>query len=140
MSRIFTPRVAWAFSIILAGATLFMLRRLVLPTYFETEGLPFDFATIAALNSCYQEPALNSCSDGVIGVVTILGVALAAGWGSAGRMIFALILAVLPLGLYLILSPIWVPLILTILLPLAMELGVRLIFPDRYSNPGRTEN
>lgn len=118
-----------AFAILLAGMTLFLLRRLVLPTVFEVEGLPFDIAAPSALNACYRSPALNTCSDGVIVALTAIGVAVAAGWGSAGRMIFALILVVLPLGLYLVLSPVWIPLILLVLLPLALDLGVRLLIP-----------
>lgn len=118
-----------AYAVIVAGATLFMLRRLVLPTVFELEGLPFDIAVPSALNACYRGPALSTCGDGVIVVLTVIGVAVAAGWGSPGRAIFAAILAVLPLGLYLVLSPIWIPLALLILLPLALDLGVRLLLP-----------
>lgn len=125
----FTRRSLYAYAFLLAGLIVFMLRRLVLPTAFEVEGLPFDIAVSSTLNACYLMPAVNTCSDGVIGVATIMGVALAAGWGSAGRMVFALILAVLPLGLYLVLSPFWIPLILTILLPLVLDVGVRLFQP-----------
>lgn len=125
-----TRRTLSAYAVLLAGATLFMLRRLVLPTVFELEGLPFDIAVPSAMNACYMRPALNTCSDGAIAVLTVLGVALAAGWGSPGRMIFAMILAVLPLGLYLVLTPIWIPLLLLILLPLALDLGVRLLVPS----------
>ncbi|NTU80729.1 MAG: hypothetical protein HGA45_15360 [Chloroflexales bacterium] len=122
-------RVLYAYAVLLAGMILFLLRRLVLPTVFELEGLPFDIAVPSALNACYNSPALSTCSDGVIVILAIIGVTVAAGWGSVGRMIFAVILALLPLGLYLILSPIWIPLILLILLPLALDLGVRLLVP-----------
>jgi hypothetical protein len=116
-----------AYAVLLAGATLFLLRRLVLPTVFELEGLPFDVAVPSVLNSCYGNPTLATCSDGVIVVLTVIGVTLAAGWGGVGRMIFAVILALLPLGLYLVLSPIWIPLALLILLPLALDIGTRLL-------------
>jgi hypothetical protein len=118
-----------AYAVLLAGVILFLLRRLVLPTVFELEGVPFDIAVPSALNSCYNGPALSTCSDGVIVALTIIGVTVAAGWGSVGRMIFAVILSILPLGLYFILSPIWIPLALLILLPLALDLGVRLLAP-----------
>ncbi|HMQ29147.1 MAG TPA: hypothetical protein PKD53_00400 [Chloroflexaceae bacterium] len=118
-----------AYTVLLAGVTLFLLRRLVLPTVFELEGLPFDIAAPSALNACYRAPALSTCSDGVIVTLAAIGVAVAAGWGSAGRMIFALILVVLPLGLYLVLSPVWIALALLILLPLALDLGARLLAP-----------
>lgn len=122
-------RTLYAYAVLLAAATLFMLRRLVLPTVFELEGVPFDIAAASALNSCYFFPAPSTCSDGVIVVLATLGVAVAAGWGSAGRMIFALILMILPLALYLLLVPIWVILALLIVLPLALDLGVRLLAP-----------
>jgi hypothetical protein len=118
-----------AYVVLLAGIVLFLLRRLVLPTSFELDGLPFDIATSSALNACYNTPALDMCGDGVIVALTIIGVTLASGWGRTGRMIFAVILALLPIGLYFILSPIWVTLILLILLPLALDLGVRLLVP-----------
>lgn len=122
-------RTLYAYAVLLGGATLFMLRRLLLPTVFELEGLPFDIAVSSALNACYGGPTLSTCSDGVIGTLTVIGVAAAASWGSVGRTIFAYILAVLPLGLYLLLSPIWIPLILLILLPPALDLGARLLVP-----------
>jgi hypothetical protein len=122
-------RTLYAYAVLLAAATLYLLRRMVLPTVFEIEGIPFDIATASALNSCYFTPTLNTCSDGVIVVFATLGVTVAAGWGSVGRMIFAVILMLLPLALYLLLVPIWVILILLIALPLALDLGVRLFVP-----------
>lgn len=127
--QIFTRRVAWAYTVILVGAILFMLRRLVLPTVFETEGVPFDIAVGSIVNSCYSRPALNTCSDLVVVVLTIAGVVIASGWGSFGRATFAVILGVLPLGLYLALGPIWIPLLALLLIPLAIEVGTRLVFP-----------
>lgn len=118
-----------AYAVLLVGAILFMLRRLALPTVFELDGLPFEIAVPSALNSCYNRPALSTCSDGVIVVLTIIGVTVSSGWGSTGRMIFAVILALLPLGFYLILTPIWMPLGMLILLPVALELGARLLAP-----------
>lgn len=128
--QIFTRRVAWAYTAILLGAILFMLRRLVLPTLFELEGVPFDIAVGSIVNSCYGNPALSTCSDPVIVLLTIIGVVVATGWGSLGRTIFAVILGLLPLGLYLGLGPIWIPLLALLLIPLAVELGTRLVFPQ----------
>lgn len=131
--QIVTRRVAWAYAAILAGAILFLLRRLLLPTTFELEGMPFDIAAGSVVNSCYSRPALNSCSDPAIVLLTILGVVAAAGWRSLGRAIFAAILAIVPLGLYLGLGPIWIPLLALLLIPLAIEIASQLLFP-----PGTT--
>lgn len=128
---IVTRRVVWAFAVVLLGATLFMLRRLALPTVFEIEGVPFAIAVGSALNSCYSRPALTTCSDLVIVVLTVLGVVVAAGWGSLGRTAFALVLALLPLALYLALGPIWIPLLLLLLIPLIVELLSQLFFPEQ---------
>lgn len=125
-----TERPTWWFApyaALLIGATLFMLRRLVLPTYFELEGVPFGIAVGSALNACYTRPTLSVCADGIIVALTGLGVALGAGWGSLGRSIFAAILLILPLGLYFAYSPIWLWLPLLILLPIILEVGVRLL-------------
>ncbi|NCC30594.1 MAG: hypothetical protein EOM24_01070 [Chloroflexia bacterium] len=129
--NISTQRILVAYTILLAGIALFILRRMVLPTTFEIQGVPFDIAVPSVLNSCYNRPALNTCSDSVIVTLTTVGVVLASGWRSAGRMIFAVILGILPLGLYFVLSPIWIPLILLALLPLEIELGTRFLFPKQ---------
>mgnify|MGYP005842078631 CR=1 FL=1 len=129
--NIFTRRVAWAYSAILVGALLFMLRRLVLPTYFELEGVPFAIAVGSALNSCYGRPTLNNCGDGLVFVLTTIGVVVATGWGSLGRSIFAVILAVLPVGLYFAFAPLGLPVLLLLLIPLAIEAASQLLFPDR---------
>jgi hypothetical protein len=125
----FSRRTLNAYTVLLAGAILFLLRRLVLPTVFETEGVPFNIALPSAMYACSQIPSLSNCSDGVLGVLTIVGVALAAGWGSLGRMVFSLILMLLPLSMFLMLSPIWIPIVMVILLPLALDVGVRLFEP-----------
>ncbi|PDV97668.1 hypothetical protein [Candidatus Chloroploca asiatica] len=129
--NISTQRILVAYTILLAGIALFILRRMVLPTTFEIQGVPFDIAVPSVLNSCYNRPALNTCSDSVIVTLTTVGVVLASGWRSAGRMIFAVILGILPLGLYFVLSPIWIPLILLALLPIEIELGTRFLFPKQ---------
>ena len=115
--KLFTRRVAWAYAILLVCAALFLLRRAVLPTVFELEGVPFDIAVGSALNACYGRPTLSSCSDLGIVALAVIGVVVATWWGSAGRTAFAVILALLPLGLYLVLSPIWIPLIMLLLIP-----------------------
>jgi hypothetical protein len=119
----------YPYASLLIGAILFMLRRLVLPTVFELEGVPFGIAVGSALNACYVRPSLSSCGDGIIVLLTGLGVALGAGWGSLGRTIFALILVILPLGLYFAYSPLWLWLPLLILLPVVLEFGARLLAP-----------
>jgi hypothetical protein len=118
-----------AYLIIGVGAALYMLRRYALPTFSETEGLPFDIAGPSALNSCYSAFALNTCADGGIVLLTVVGVIAAVGWGSTGMAIFAIILAIPPLVLYFALSPIWAPLLSLMLIPLALELGLRFLFP-----------
>ncbi len=133
--RIVTRRVVWAYAVVLVGATLFLLRRLVLPTVFEIEGVPFDIAVGSALNSCYSRPALATCGDLVIVAPTVLGVVVATGWRSLGRTAFALVLALPPLALYLALSPIWIPLLLVLLIPLAVEFLSQLFFPEQRTGP-----
>lgn len=64
--QIFTRRVAWAYTVLLVGAILFMLRRLLLPTTFEIEGVPFDIAVGSAVYACFTGPTLATCSDPVI--------------------------------------------------------------------------
>ncbi len=130
---IFSRRTLYAYAVILGGMSLYMLRRLFLPTFFETEGVPFAISSISALSACYAGPTINTCSDAVIVTLSTFGVVAAASWGSPGRTIFALILAVLPLGFYLIGSSIWITLILLVLLPLAIDLGVRLLIPRQAS-------
>lgn len=129
--NIFTPRVAWAYSAILAGAILFMLRRLALPTFFELEGVPFAIAVASALNSCYSRPTLNTCGDGIIFALTTLGVIAATGWGSLGRSIFAIILAVLPVGFYFAFAPLWLSVLPLLLIPVVIEAGSQWLFPTR---------
>jgi hypothetical protein len=125
---LFTRRTLWAYALILVAVALFALRRVLLPTTFELEGVPFDIAVASALNSCYGRPTLNSCAD--LGVVTlaVIGVVLATGWASAGRTIFAVILAIMPLGLFLALSPVWLTLILLLVIPAAIELVSQALF------------
>jgi hypothetical protein len=123
-------RASYAYMVLLAGAILVLLRRLLLPNFFELEGLPLDIANASALNSCYGSPAISTCGDGVVVILTAIGVAVAAGWGSAGRAIFAAILVVLPIGLYLSFVPIWAIALLLALLPLALDLGVRMFYPQ----------
>ena len=127
--RVLTRRVVWAYLAIGVAALVFVLRRVLFPTTFEIEGVPFDIAVGSALNLCYNRPSLNACGDLGAVVFAVIGVVLASGWGSAGRTIFAVILAILPLGLYLALSPIWVPLFLLLCIPLAIELATQAIFP-----------
>lgn len=115
--------------IIAIGAIFFALRRLLLPTFFELQNVPFDIAVPSALNSCYEKFALNTCSDGVIVALTILGVIVAIGWNNPGFFIFAVILAIPPLVLYFSLSPIWVPLLALAIIPIALEVGLRILFP-----------
>lgn len=126
---VLTRRVLWAYIAIGVAALLFVLRRLLFPTTFEIEGVPFDIAVGSALNLCYNRPSISACGDLGAVLVAVIGVVLATGWASAGRTIFAVILAILPLGLYLALSPIWIPLILLLLIPPAIELATLAIFP-----------
>jgi hypothetical protein len=122
-------RIVRAYLVIALGAALYMLRRYALPTFFDGEGLPFDIAGPSALNSCYNALALNTCADGGIVLATVLGVVTAVGWGSLGMAIFAIILAIPPLVLFFALSPIWAPLLSLALIPVALELGLRFLFP-----------
>jgi hypothetical protein len=126
---IFQNRIVRAYLIIMVGAVLYLLRRYALPTFFETEGLPFDIAGPSALNSCYDVIALNTCADGGIVLLTVVGVIITVGWGSLGMAIFAIILAIPPLVLYFALSPILAPLLSLMLIPVALELGLRFLFP-----------
>jgi hypothetical protein len=128
-SMLLRNRIVRAYLVIAVGAALYMLRRYALPTFFDTEGLPFDIAGPSALNSCYDSFTLNTCADGGIVILTVIGVIAAVGWGSSGMMIFAIILAIPPLVLYFALSPIWAPLISLMLIPAALELGLRFLFP-----------
>ncbi|PDW02858.1 hypothetical protein CJ255_11895 [Candidatus Viridilinea mediisalina] len=113
----------------LIGGMLFMLRRLVLPTSFELAGVPFTIAINSALNLCYTRPGLITCSDAIIVVLTSLAVAIGAGWRSWGRMFFALIFVVTPIGLYILSGPIWLWLPTLALLPVVIEGGSRLLAP-----------
>ncbi len=117
------------YALFLVGAILFMLRRLLLPTSLELEGVPFDIGLGSVLNLCYSRPSLAACSDPVIVTLTVFGVALTAARGSVGRSIFALIMLLLPLGLYFAYSPLWLWLGLLLLLPLLLDLGVRWLIP-----------
>ncbi len=129
MAELFANRTFRAYLVILVGATLFMARRLVLPTFFETSGVPFNIAVPSNLNACYTEPRLLMCSDAVIVGFTILGVIVALGWGSLGITIFTVMLAIPPTMLYFALSPIWAPLLALAFIPLALEVGLRWIIP-----------
>lgn len=126
-------RMLRAYLVIGVGALLFWLRRLVLPTFFEVEGVTFDIAVPSALNSCYMTPALSTCSDAVVVLLTIVGVVSAVGWRQPPLLIFATILAIPPLVLYFALSPIWAPLIALAVIPLLLELGLWFLFPRNAS-------
>lgn len=118
-----------AFAVIAAAALLFMLRRAALPTFFEQQGVPFDIAVPSNLSSCLQGPALDTCSDAAVVVLAVVGVVAAVGWGSLGMLIFAIILALPPLLLYFAGSPIWAPLLALAFIPIALEVGLRLLVP-----------
>jgi hypothetical protein len=122
-------RMLRAYLVIGAGALLFWGRRLLLPTFFETEGLSFDIAVPSVLNSCYTSPTLSTCSDAVIVLLTVVGVVLAVGWRKPPLLIFAAILAIPPLVLYFALSPIWAPLIALAVIPPLLEVGLWFLFP-----------
>ncbi|MBX0326801.1 hypothetical protein K2Z83_03780 [Oscillochloris sp. ZM17-4] len=122
-------RIVRAYIVITVGAILYMLRRYALPTFFDTEGLPFDIAGPSALYACYSGFALNTCADGFIVGLTIIGVVVAVGWGSLGMAIFAVILAIPPTVLFFALSPIWAPLLSLLIIPLALEIGLRFLLP-----------
>lgn len=126
----------YAFTALLAGMSLYLLRRLLAPTVFEIEGLPFAIAGPSALNACYRTGTINNCGDLGIVILTTIAVTVATGWGSAGRSIFAAILSISPIGLYLVGAPIWVSALLLAVIPLAIDLGTRLIFPPE-GTPGR---
>ncbi len=122
-------RIVRAYLVIAMGAILYMLRRYALPTFFETEGIPFDIAGPSALLSCYNGFAINTCADGFIVGLTIIGVIIATGWGSLGMTIFAIIVAIPPAVLYFALSPIWAPLLSLLIIPIALEIGLRFLMP-----------
>jgi hypothetical protein len=129
MAELLSNRTLRAYLVILVGATLFMARRLVFPTFFETSGVPFNIAVPSNLNACYTEPRLLMCSDAVVVALTVLGVIVALGWGSPGITVFAIMLAIPPLVLYFALSPIWAPLLALAFIPLALEVGLRWLVP-----------
>jgi hypothetical protein len=122
-------RTLRAFAVIALGAGLFALRRWLLPTFFEQQGVPFDIAVPSNLSSCLQGPALATCSDAVVVVLAVVGVVAAVGWGNLGMLVFAIILALPPLLLYFAGSPIWAPLIALAFIPIALEIGIRLLIP-----------
>lgn len=126
-----TQRLIWAYCCALVGALLFALRRLLLPNYFELEGLPLAIAIPSALYSCYTNPALSTCGDGAIFALTALGVVAATGWGSPGRSIFAVILIILPLCFYFLFAAAGLAAAMLLLIPVAVELGDRGLFVDR---------
>jgi hypothetical protein len=132
---IFHNRIVRAYLVIAMGAILYMLRRYALPTFFDTEGVPFDIAGPSALYSCYGGFALNTCADGFIVGLTIIGVVVAVGWGNVGMAVFAIILAMPPAVLFFALSPIWAPLLSLLLIPLALEVGLRFLFPTPKDAP-----
>lgn len=129
--RITTQRLIWAYGFALIGVLLFALRRALLPNYFELEGLPLAIAIPSALYSCYTNPALSTCGDGVIFALTALGVVAASGWGSLGRSIFAVILGILPLSFYFLFAAAGLAVPMLLLIPLAIELGDRWLFVER---------
>jgi len=137
---ILTHRLLRAYLVIALGAVLFALRRIYLPTFFELQGVMFDIAVPSALNSCYNRPALNTCSDAVIVVFTVFGVVAAVGWGNLAMTVFALILAIPPLALYFALSPIWPPLIALAFIPIALELGLWFLFPRQPNQSSEDES
>jgi len=123
-------RMVRAFAVIAVAALLFALRRAILPTFFEQQGVPFDIAVPSNLSSCTLSPALDTCSDAAVVVLAVAGVVAAVGWGSPAMLIFAIILAVPPLLLYFAGSPIWAPLLALAFIPVALELGLRLLVPQ----------
>jgi hypothetical protein len=128
--QLFQNRIIRAYLVIALGVAFYVLRRFALPTFLETEGVPFDIAGPSALYSCYFDGfALNTCADGFIVGLTVIGVIIAVGWGSLGMAIFAIILSISPLVLYFALSPIWAPFIGLLIIPIALELGRRLLLP-----------
>jgi hypothetical protein len=130
MRSLLRNRIALCYLLIAGGALLFAARRLVLPTFFEQEGLPFVIAAPSILNSCYSAPTLAKCSDPAIVLATIVGVTLVTGWGHPVALIFALILAILPTLLYLLLGPIVIVLGFLLIIPIIVRLGMRLFFPS----------
>lgn len=126
-----TQRLIWAYGCVLVGALLLALRRLLLPNYFELEGLPLGIAIPSALYSCYTRPAPGTCGDGVIFGLTALGVVIASGWGSLGRSIFAVILVILPLCFYFLFAAAGLAVPMLLLIPVAIELGDRWLFVER---------
>ncbi len=126
-----TQRIIWAYGVVLVGALLLALRRLALPNYFELEGLPLAIAIPSALYSCYTNPALSTCGDGVIFALTALGVVAATGWGSLGRSIFAVILVILPLSFFFLFAAASLAVPMLLIIPLAIEFGDRWLFTAR---------
>ncbi|NJN17948.1 MAG: hypothetical protein HC822_17580 [Oscillochloris sp.] len=124
-----------AYLVIAAGALLFWLRRLTLPTYFELSGIPFDIAVPSNLVSCTNQPTIATCSDAVIVTLTVIGVVITVGWGNAGMLIFAIILALPPLLLYFAGSPILPPLLALAFIPLALAAGLRMLIPPQEPEP-----
>ncbi len=129
MKSLLRSRITICYLIIAGGTLLFALRRLILPTFFELEGLPFFIAAPSVLNSCYSAPTLAKCSDPAIVLATIIGVTLVTGWGHPIALIFALILAILPTLFYLLLGPILFVLGFLLIIPVLVTFGMRLFFP-----------
>ena len=123
-------RVGLSYSIIAVGIVLYVLRRVFLPTFFELEGLPFTIAAPSVLNSCYNKPTLITCIDPVIVGLTILGVAIATARGNGVSIGFTLVLILMPTGLYFLLGPIQLVVILLLVIPVLIDYGMKLIFPE----------
>jgi hypothetical protein len=129
MNRLFANRLLRSYLVLLLGVLVFIGRRYLAPTTFELEGLPPVIAVGSVLNSCYVAPTWIKCSDPVIIAVSVLLMTLTLGWGSWVAMIFAVILAILPLSIYFLLGPITLVLINLLVIPLIVQMILRLIFP-----------
>jgi hypothetical protein len=122
-------RVLSAYAIVLVATLLFLGRRLVLPTDFDVAGMPFEIAAASATNRCYSHPELSVCSDLIIVVPAIIGVTVASGRGHVLAMVFASLMGLLALALYLMLSSIYVVFATLLLTPLLIVGIEQLAFP-----------
>ncbi|MCG8353557.1 MAG: hypothetical protein MI924_37815 [Chloroflexales bacterium] len=129
MNGLFANRLLRSYLVLLLGILVFIGRRYIIPTTLELEGLPPTIAVGSVLNSCYVAPTWIKCSDPVIIAVSVLLMTLTLGWGNWVAMMFAVILAILPLAIYFLLGPITLVLINLLAIPLIVQLILRLIFP-----------
>jgi hypothetical protein len=122
-------RVFSAYVLLCVGALLFLARRMVLPTDFDVEGMPFEIAATSATNRCYSRPSLAMCSDLLIVVPTIIAVTIASGRGHILALLFAALMGLMALALFLMLSSIYVVFATLLLMPLLIVTINRLAFP-----------